>query len=110
MATMTMTGGMRRSWGATPEIYFAKNIDNSRLVKQADPQRAREMVIFAASLALLFVMFMVYGWQHYRAIEYGYKNEALSMQRDALVEANRELRLEEASLREPANMILHVRL
>lgn len=104
MATMGMTGGARRAWGATPEIYFARQIDNSRLVKQSDPERAREMVMFAASLVLLFAMFMIYGWQHYRAIEYGYKNEALRMQRDSMAEANRQLKLEEASLREPARI------
>ena len=35
------------------------------------------------------------------AIEYGYKIEALRSQRDGLVEMNRALRLEEASLRDP---------
>ncbi|HYG98605.1 MAG TPA: cell division protein FtsL [Terriglobales bacterium] len=104
MASIAMTGGTRRAWGATPEIYFPKHIDNSRLVKVNDKGRSREMVMFAASLVLLFVVFMAYGWQHYRAIEYGYKNEALRSSRDALLEANRQLRLEEASLREPARI------
>jgi cell division protein FtsL len=104
MASIGMTGGCRRAWGATPEIYFARHIDNSRLVKVSDPARSREMAIFAASLVLLFAMFMLYGWQHYRAIEFGYKNEVLRTQRDALAEANRELKLEEASLREPARI------
>lgn len=104
MASIAMTSGTRRAWGATPEIYFPKHIDNSRLVKVNDKVRSREMVMFAASLVLLFVVFMAYGWQHYRAIEYGYKNEALRVSRDALLESNRQLRLEEASLREPARI------
>jgi len=34
----------RRSfWTGTPEIYFSKAIDNSRLVKVEDPRRNREM-------------------------------------------------------------------
>jgi cell division protein FtsL len=44
---------------------------------------------------------MAYAFQHFKAIEYGYKIEALKSQRDSLVEMNRGLRLEEASLRDP---------
>ena len=44
---------------------------------------------------------MGYALQHFRAIEYGYKIETLRSQRDGLVEMNRALRLEEASLRDP---------
>ncbi|HUS19764.1 MAG TPA: hypothetical protein VMZ25_08955 [Terriglobales bacterium] len=96
--------GARRSssaWMGTPEIYFAKSIDNSRLVKVTDHQRTREMASFTASLACLFVLVMVYAFQHFSAIEYGYKIEAQKKQREELVEANRALRLEEASLRDP---------
>ncbi len=90
-----------RCWAATPEIYFAKTIDNSRLVKVDDPARRREMVMFVVALALLFALVMVYAWQHFSAIEYGYRIEQLKVQRDSLAEANRALRLEEASLRSP---------
>ena len=85
----------------TPEIYFAKGIDNSRLVKVADRERNREMAVFVVSLCLLFLLVMVYAWQHFSAIEYGYKIEAQRTQRDSLVELNRTLRLEDASLRDP---------
>jgi hypothetical protein len=96
--------GVRRAgtaWMGTPEIYFAKNIDNSRLVKVTDHQRTREIAMFGASLACLFLLVMVYAFQHFSAIEYGYKIEAQKKQREELVEANRALRLEEASLRDP---------
>ncbi len=91
----------RRGWAGTPEVYFPKAIDNSRLVKVADPRRAREMRHFAAALAVLFALVMIYAWQHFSAIEYGYRIEALKSQREALVEMNRALRLEQASLRDP---------
>ncbi|HET9743760.1 MAG TPA: cell division protein FtsL [Terriglobales bacterium] len=94
--------GSQRKWGGvTPEIYFNKAIDNSRLVKVADPRRAREIKMFSASVALLFSFLMIYTWQHFSAIEYGYKIEAQRIQRDALLEQNRALHLEEASLRDP---------
>jgi cell division protein FtsL len=88
-------------WTGTPEIYFAKAIDNSRLVKMEDPRRGRERRQFGVALACLFLLVMTYAWQHFRAIEYGYKIESLKMQRDGFVEENRVLRLEEASLRDP---------
>ena len=105
MATAAMQPALsprRRScWNGTPEIYFAKSIDNSRLVKVEDPQRARELRHFGIALGCLFLFVMAYAFQHFKAIEYGYKIEALKSQRDRLVELNRALRLEEASLRDP---------
>jgi cell division protein FtsL len=85
----------------TPEIYFAKTIDNSRLVKVADPSRVREIRMVTVASALLFVVVMVYAWQHFSAIEYGYRIETQKAQRDSLQELNRELRLEEAALLNP---------
>ena len=88
-------------WTGTPEIYFAKPIDNSRLVKVENPQRSREMKQFGVALSCLFLLVMTFAWQHFKAIEYGYKIETLRVQRDGLAEMNRALRLEDASLRDP---------
>ena len=93
--------GRRPCWAGTPEIYFTKAIDNSRLVKVEDPQRSREMRQFGVALACLFLFVMTYAFQHFKAIEYGYKVESMKSQRESLVEMNRALRLEEASLRDP---------
>jgi len=57
--------------------------------------------MFGIALCLLFVLVMGYAWQHFRAIEYGYRIESLRAQRDGLVGMNQALRLEEASLRDP---------
>ena len=84
----------------TPEIYFAKRIDNSRVAKVADPKRRREMISFGITLSVLFLFVMVYLWQHFSAIEYGYKIEQLKAQRDSIAETNRTLSLEEASLKD----------
>ena len=45
-------------WTGTPEIYFAKVIDNSRLVKVEDPRREREMRQFGIALTCLFLLVM----------------------------------------------------
>jgi cell division protein FtsL len=88
-------------WTGTPEVYFAKPIDNSRMVKLEDPQRSREMRQFGIALTCLFLLVMTYTWQHFKAIEYGYKIEFMKNERNGLSELNRTLRLEEASLRSP---------
>src|SRR4030088_2605458 len=93
--------GRKSCWMGTPEIYFRKTIDNSRLVKLEDPRREREMKQFSFALCCLFLLVMGYALQHFRAIEYGYQIEAMRSQRDGLLEMNRALRLEEASLRDP---------
>jgi hypothetical protein len=85
----------------TPEIYFAKSIDNSRLVKVEDPRRNREMKQFGTALAFLFLLVFTYAWQHFRAIEYGYQIESAKRQLNNMTEMNRALRLEDASLRDP---------
>ena len=105
-----MTTRRRQSfWIGTPEIYFAKAVDNSRLVKVEDPRRGREMRQFSVALCCLFLLVMTYAWQHFKAIEYGYQIESLKMQRDSLVEMNRELHLEDASLRNPERIDLMAR-
>ena len=101
-ARASSSSAQRKSfWVGTPEIYFPKSIDNSRLVKVEDPRRGREMRQFSIALCCLFLLVMTYAWQHFKAIEYGYQIESLKMQRDSMVEMNRELHLEDASLRNP---------
>jgi cell division protein FtsL len=88
-------------FAGTPEIYFAKAIDNSRLVKVEDPRRNREMKQFGTALACLFLLVFTYAWQHFRAIEYGYQIESAKRELNNVTEMNRALQLEDASLRDP---------
>ncbi len=87
--------------GPTPEVFFAKHIDNSRIVKADDPERRREMRMFSAAMTVLFALVMVYVWQHFSAIEIGYQIEAQKTQVEQLREQNRQYRLSEAQLTEP---------
>ncbi|HEX4427213.1 MAG TPA: cell division protein FtsL [Terriglobales bacterium] len=88
-------------WAGTPEVYFFKPIDNSRLVKVEDPAHGREMKQFGFALGCLFLLVMMYAFQHFKAIEYGYKIEALKSQRGDLLAQNRKLQMQDASLRSP---------
>ena len=95
---------VRRRGARTPEFYFPKHIDNSRLVKAADPVRVREMRLFSAAVAVLFSLVMIYGLQHFSAIESGYRVESEKQVRDQLREDNRQLRLAEAQLTQPGRI------
>src|SRR2546421_10130843 len=98
----TLFRSARRSVaGITPEFYFQKTIDNSRLLKVADPRRKREIRMFSTSVATLFLLIMVYAWQHFGALQSGYQIEIQKSQRHDLVERNRAFKVEEAALREP---------
>jgi hypothetical protein len=100
----------RRSlWAGTPEIYFAKAIDNSRLVKLEDPRRNREMKQFCTAMAFLFLLVFTYAWQHFKAIEYGYQIESAKRELAVITEMNHALRLEDASLRDPERIDLLAR-
>jgi cell division protein FtsL len=90
--------------GPTPEVFFAKHIDNSRIVKADDPERRREMRTFTAVMGLLFVLVMVYVWQHLSAIEVGYQIETQKQQVEQMREQNRQLRLSEAELTDPGRI------
>ena len=90
--------------GATPEVFFAKHIDNSRIVKADDPERRREMRTFTGTMSLLFLLVMVYVWQHFSAIEVGYHVETQKQQVEQMREENRQLRLTEAQLSDPGRI------
>ena len=66
---MLLQAQQRARRGPTPEVFFAKHLDNTRLVKAADPVRVKEMRRFAIAMSLLFAMVMLYGWQHFSSIE-----------------------------------------
>jgi cell division protein FtsL len=94
----------RRRGVPTPEFYFIRHFDNSRLVKASDPVRVREMRIFAAAITVLFSLIMIYGLQHFSAIESSYSVEAEKQVLNQLREENRQLRLSEAQLTQPGRI------
>jgi cell division protein FtsL len=94
----------RRRRMRTPEFHFAKHFDNSRLVKAPDPVRARQMRVFCAAVAVLFSLVMVYGLQHFYAIESSYRVESEKQALEQLREENRQLKLTEAELTQPGRI------
>jgi cell division protein FtsL len=95
---------LRARRGPTPEVFFTKHLDNSRIVKADDPERRREMRTFTVVMTLLFLLVMVYVWQHFTSIEIGYHVESQKAQMEQLREQNRQLRLSEAQLTDPGRI------
>jgi cell division protein FtsL len=95
---------LARRRGPTPEMFFSKYIDNTRIVKADDPERRREMRQFTFVVTAFFLLTMVYVWQHFSAIEVGYRVEAQKTQVEQLREQNRQLRLSEAKLSDPSRI------
>lgn len=100
----TAPAAPRRYMPGAPEIYFHKVIDNTRLVRSADPVRKREMHIFTATVVVFFLMSLAYLCQHCSSIEYGYNIEELRAKREQMADVNRTLKLEEATLKEPGRI------
>lgn len=95
---------VRARRGPTPEVFFEKRLDNSRLVKADDPQRKRDMRNFAVAAMVFFALLMTYTLQHFRSIEFGYQVEAQKQQLEQMREQNRQLSLTEARLTQPARI------
>lgn len=87
--------------GPTPEVFFTKHLDNSRIVKADDPERRREIRSFTIAMSVLFLLVMTYVWQHFSAIEMGYSIETQKLRLEHLREDNRQLLLTEAQLSDP---------
>jgi cell division protein FtsL len=90
--------------GPTPEVFFTKHLDNSRIRKADDPERKREMRMFASVMTVLFALVMVYVWQHFSSVELGYQVETQRTQVAQMQEENRQLRLTEAELTQPGRI------
>jgi cell division protein FtsL len=95
---------LKRRGVRTPEVHFRRRFDNSRLVKAPDPARVREMRLFGAAITVFLSLVMIYGLQHFSAIESGYRVESEKQTLDQLREDNRQLRLAEAQLTEPSRI------
>jgi cell division protein FtsL len=103
-AAMMAQQAQRRRRVRTPEFYFVKHFDNTRLVKASDPVRVREMRVFSAAVAVLFSLVMIYGLQHFYAIESSYSVESEKQTLDQLREQNRQSHLNEAELTQPGRI------
>jgi cell division protein FtsL len=84
-----------------PEFYFVKHIDNSRLVREVDVERRRECFSLLGLGVLVFLFVLMFAWQHFQCVRYGYQVEQVKAEYTLLEEQNHQLRLEQAALVDP---------
>jgi len=84
-----------------PEIYFVKQVDNSRLVREVDRKKRRECYRLLGLGILVFLSGLLLSWQHLQCVQAGYEIVQLKTQRAALEEQQHRLRLEAAALTDP---------
>lgn len=84
-----------------PEIYFTKYIDNSRLVRVGATEKWREYVNLLILGMLVFLLVLLFSWQHLQCVQDGYEIEGLKTERAKLQEWNHQLKLSQAKLTDP---------
>jgi cell division protein FtsL len=83
------------------EFHTVKRIDNSRLVRAAEPARMQSYYRTAGWGALIAAFMMFYVYQHFRCIDLSFQLEDLKSRQTKMSALNSELRLEIEGLRDP---------
>jgi len=91
----------RRKKTAHTEFHTVKRIDNSRLVRHAEPARMQSFYRTAGWGAVIAVFLMFYAYQHFRCIDLSFQLEDLRARQTKVSSLNSELRLEIEGLRDP---------
>lgn len=86
------------------EVRFEKNINNLKLVREADAGRHWEYITVTLLGALFVAGLLFYGWQHYQYIQYGYRIEEAQKRHDQLVQKQNVLLLERAQWGNPSRI------
>ncbi len=73
-------------------------IDNSQIVRERDPRSNRDLWLLLVLVAALVGAFVLYAWPSVKLRQTAQAREQMSRERERLLEENRKLRLEKASL------------
>jgi hypothetical protein len=92
--------GNRKKKGLA-EFHTVKRIDNSRLVRNIEPAKLRNLIRGVAMGGVVAAFFMLYVFQHFRCIDLSFQLEDLKAQEMKAAALNSELKLEIAGLRNP---------
>ena len=79
-------------------VVLSKSIDNSGVVREVDPRTSRDLVALLLLVGILVGGLVLYAWPHFQMRQTSMATEQMLRERDRLVEENRKLRLEKASL------------
>lgn len=87
--------------GTSVQVCWQKRIDNSRLVRQRDPGYVRECAALLAGALVCLAVVLLCAWQYFEYVQTGYRLEELRARHEQVLEWNRSLRLEHATLTDP---------
>ncbi len=79
-------------------IVGGRTIDNSQVVREVDPRHSRDLWAVLALVLALACGLAFYAWPHFAAQRTSADAQSLQREREGLLEENRKLRLEKASL------------
>jgi cell division protein FtsL len=86
---------------ANLRYQITRRVANEQLVRQVDRERNRQHLMVAVTGLLLAGAVLAYGWQHFEMIRNGYRMEEQRREREYLLQIQRQLSLEKASLASP---------
>ena len=91
------------------EFHTVKRIDNSRLVRHAEPARMQGFYRTAGWGAVIAVFLMFYVYQHFRCIDLSFQLEDLKAKQTQAMALNGQLKLKIETWRNPGriNQIAH---
>jgi cell division protein FtsL len=79
-------------------VRIGKPVDNSRVVRQVDPRSRREILLLILLVTALAAGLGIYAWPALEIRRAGQAGVDLDREKERLVEENRKLRLEKATL------------
>ncbi len=78
--------------------FMPRAIDNSQIVRERDPKSSRELLLLVCLVAALVGAFVLYAWPSVKLRQTALAREQMSREKERLLEENRKLSLEKASL------------
>jgi cell division protein FtsL len=81
-------------------LLLPKLIDNAKVVREHDPRASRELWALVLLVGCLVAGLGLYAWPHLERRRVGLETQQMDRERERLLEENRKLRLERASLEE----------
>jgi cell division protein FtsL len=87
-------------------VVLSKSIDNSGVVREVDPRTSRDLAAMLLLTVILVGGLVLYAWPHFQMRQTAIATEQMQAERERLIEENRKLRLEKASLEDLARVAI----
>jgi cell division protein FtsL len=91
----------RKSKSRATEFHTVKRLDNTRLVRHAEPVKMRNLYRSVALSTFIAAFFLLYIYQHFKCIDLSFQLEAARAERVEASALNSTLKLEIAGLSNP---------